>query len=128
MNLDEIIQLDNIARQVGKTTAICKAAKELGATVVCHNSQAAKRVAEEHNVPTVSINETFRGTKGPYLVDTTAMSFLAMECENRIQDLERKNEVLRAEMNELISSNRYLTNENNDLKLKMLQIIKLIRG
>ena len=74
-------------RRSGKTYAICKAAKEIGATVVCHNLQEAKKVAKEYGVKTTSYNRTFVGTTGPYLVDTHAVSMYAGQCENRISQL-----------------------------------------
>ena len=50
------------ARRSGKTTAICKAAKEIDATVITHSEQEAQRLRETYGVKAISVTvqETFR--------------------------------------------------------------------
>jgi hypothetical protein len=75
--------LTTMARRVGKTTAICKAAKEIGATVVVHSREEARRVEHEHGVRAATWDR-LRGSKGPYLVDTHAVSVAADMYESAI--------------------------------------------
>lgn len=71
MKLDPFV-IAMSARRSGKTTAICKAAKEIGAIVICHSKQEANRVAREHQVKTVHLNSEIRGMTEPFLIDTYA--------------------------------------------------------
>ena len=71
---DDIEMLNSMAIGSGKTFAICEAAKKIGATVVTHNRNEARRIAKEYQVKAVSLCGNIRGTTGPYLVDTQAVS------------------------------------------------------
>jgi len=88
--IESLAYLNMVERRSGKTTAICKAAKEIGATVVCHSQQEAERVNKEHRVATAYINQEFRGTRGPFLVDTCAVSYAIHQLNTKIKDLEEK--------------------------------------
>jgi hypothetical protein len=79
-----------MAIRSGKTTAICAAAKSIGATVVVHSMEEAKRVEQEHGVKAVPYTREIRGTRGPYLVDTHAVSMYAYEKNLEIERLEDK--------------------------------------
>jgi hypothetical protein len=77
-------------RQSGKTTAMAKAAKEIGAILLCHNDQEAKRVAKEFGCKTKAITARLRGLDSPFLVDTHAVGQYAYEMERRVQALESR--------------------------------------
>lgn len=86
--MSDIIYICQLGRRMGKTYAICKAAKRIGATVIVHSKAEAERLKKEYKVQAVSIEDNIRGTKGPYLVDTTAVSFYAQQKEAIIKSLQ----------------------------------------
>lgn len=91
-----------VAIQSGKTTAICKAAKEIDAVVVCHNQQEANRVHKEHGVRTISLrHENKRGMKGPILFDTHAVSVLCLDYERVISNLVETNAELQGKLQKI---------------------------
>jgi hypothetical protein len=100
----------HIARQVGKTTAICEAAKKINATVVAGSSDDAKRIEREHGVKSVSYaidKSKMLGRRGPILFDTYAVSRICEDYERRLIKLEA---VAKAAKNEAITWNEELCN------------------
>lgn len=81
-NLLNNIIATSYGRRFGKTTAICKAAKEIGATVICANTQQAQILKLEHGIKTATIHQNLRGTTGPYLYDHFAMEQTVFELEH----------------------------------------------
>jgi hypothetical protein len=85
---EQIEMISQMPVRSGKTTAICKAAKEINATVLVHSVGEARRVEMEHDVKARSINEEIRGSRGPYLIDTHAVSFMAIQFNRCILNLQ----------------------------------------
>lgn len=75
--LDDLRMLNSIGRRFGKTTALCKAAKEINALVLCPFAVEARRVAREHGVRTAHLGQYMAGQKGPVLVDTYTVEVIA---------------------------------------------------
>jgi hypothetical protein len=78
-----------LGRQMGKTTAICKAAKEIGATVIVRNEAEANRVRELFGVRAMARDRRLEGTMGPYLVDTDAVALIANDYEHAIRERDK---------------------------------------
>ena len=96
MSLSDLMFINDYARRSGKTTAICEAAKKIGAIVIVHNREEAKRVSKEYGVKTISYNENLRPLHGPFLVDSTAVGFAAMEYEGQLKKQQAAIDKLRA--------------------------------
>lgn len=80
-----------LARQVGKTTATCEAAKKLGGTVVVYWRAEARHLEKEHGVRAVAIDAAeIRGLPMPFMFDPTAVSFMCRAYEQRIATLEKQ--------------------------------------
>ena len=99
-------------RRCGKTTAICKAAKEIGATVICESQQHAEMVKKEHGVRTTHIDKEARGTKGPYIYDDFAVTKMCFKYESDNADL--------------LDENAKLQNENTRLREELEEAKKEI--
>jgi len=82
--------LNTVGIRTGKTTAVAKACKEINATMLCHSHAEAARVAEEYGIRTVYLGQNLAGTKGPYLVDTSAVAFFACQMEREITQAEKR--------------------------------------
>lgn len=78
------------ARQVGKTTAVCEAAKKIGATVVCRDAGDAARVAREHGVKTIGIYNEPRGLHGPFLYDPDAVQAMLHFVNSKLRLVEKE--------------------------------------
>lgn len=74
-------------RQVGKTHALCEAAKKIGATVVCISGADAKRVRKEHGVKTISLDSPDEARGKTLLFDTDAVSVLVRRLATPYQEL-----------------------------------------
>lgn len=83
--LEDISTLTHMSLRTGKTTAICKAAKEIDALVITHSAQEAKRLKKEFGVRAISFDSEMRGRSGPILVDTHAVSAIAWEFEKKLK-------------------------------------------
>jgi hypothetical protein len=71
--------------RTGKTTVLCEAAKKIGATVLCHSAEEAKRVAKEYEVDTIHLGSfPLRGSHKPILVDTHAVTVYALQMEKEV--------------------------------------------
>lgn len=81
-------------RQLGKTTLLAKAAKELGGVFVCHNKVQARQVSKEHQVRTMTLDDEPRGLQGPVIFDHYALEFMLFKAGSTIEDLERANSLL----------------------------------
>lgn len=104
--------LSACGRRTGKTTAICKAAKEIGATVIVHSVDEAKRVSREHGVKAASIQQNLRGTTGPYLIDPHAAGM-------KLSHLAEESERLHSELDQALKDNRALEGRINGLQLAL---------
>lgn len=76
-----------LGRRMGKTYQTAQSCKAIGATMICHNLQEAKRVAKEYGIKTVSLNTELRGCLGPFLIDPTAVEFLCREAHNQLKEI-----------------------------------------
>jgi len=76
-------------RASGRTTAICEAAKKIGATVICHTSNYAKDVSRRFGVNTIALHELerARGTGCPYLMDHNAIAHVLSGLSGAASDL-----------------------------------------
>lgn len=83
---------NSLAMRTGKTTAICKAAKEIGATVVTGTSQEAKRLEKEYGIKALAVETAVRsrGKTGPILFDTFGVSRICELYENEIYRLKEQ--------------------------------------
>lgn len=81
-----------MCRGTGRTTAICKAANEIGALVMCSDSSSARIIEKQHGVETVSMlnRDLLCGSHRPILWDHAAVEWL-----------ERENNIMFAQMNGL---------------------------
>ena len=93
---DSLEYITTCAVQTGKTRAISLAAQSINGTVITANEITAKTVRDLYGVPALSIFCELRGTKGPYLVDTHAVSCIVSKMNNRIYELERELNELKA--------------------------------
>ena len=76
--------------RAGKTTALCEAAKKIGAAVLCHSAEEAQRVAKEYEVDTIHLGQfPKRGSHQPVLVDTHAVAMYALGMEKEVDHLSR---------------------------------------
>lgn len=87
---DFFVQLAHIGRRMGKTTAICKAAKEIDATVLVRTAREAERVNAEFGVKARAYQAGLFGKQGPFLVDTDVVSIYAMQKADQIETLQKK--------------------------------------
>lgn len=96
MNRPDWSFADHIARQVGKTYQICQAAKNIGAVVVTHNWQEARRISREYNITAVpsSTPNQLRGNSGPILFDTGGVASICVQYEELLSKLQRENNAL----------------------------------
>jgi len=99
--LENATMATHIARCTGRTTAICKAAKEIGAIVIVHHREEARRLEREFGVKCKTINDDLRGFSGPILYDTCAVSVLAQLAVNQIDKLNGRVATLEARIAEL---------------------------
>lgn len=76
----------------GKTTAICKAAREIDAVVVVGCLSEAKRLNTEHKVKTIAVEqlENLRGRHEATLWDDTAVLRVCQLMENLVERRERE--------------------------------------
>lgn len=74
----------------GKTEAICKAAKEIGAIVVVHSAEEKNFIAKHFGVKCVTFDDTISGLRGCFLVDTYAVSLAAQKYEKCIEELKEE--------------------------------------
>lgn len=83
-------------RQSGKTTAICKAAKEIGAVVLTHNDAEAKRLIKAYGVEARSLKtiDKLLGLNKPLLVDPNAAGMELNDLDMELNALEFRNETL----------------------------------
>lgn len=82
--------LDCCGRAIGKTYQIAQACKNLDAVMICSNKAEADRVAHEYGIRTMSLNNEFRGMKGPYLIDNHAVAVLCHRAYDEIDMLYKK--------------------------------------
>lgn len=83
--------ISSVGIRAGKTTAICEAAAKIGATVLCHSADEAKRVAKEYKVETIHLGQfPLLGSHKPILVDTHAMAMYAVQMECEVSSLSKK--------------------------------------
>jgi len=77
-------------RQTGRTTAICEAAKKIGAWVIAANLRHAQQINHEHGVGTVAMNQRhdfLAGRSEPALWDHFAVEQLERQYEREIERL-----------------------------------------
>jgi hypothetical protein len=78
MSIGDTLYVLSCGRATGRTTAICSAARVIGATVVCASRASAEQIGRQHGVKTVTCESraTIQGTRGPYLFDHYAMEVI----------------------------------------------------
>lgn len=79
-------------RQTGRTTAICKAAKDIDGTVVAASARHARMIAMEHDVKTISMNQSDQmiGMDTPFLWDHFTVECMMAKHEAAIHDKNKK--------------------------------------
>ncbi len=88
--------------RTGNTTVLCEAAKKIGAAVLCHSAEEAKRVAKEYEVDTIHFGQfPLRGSHQPIMVDTHAMAVYALGMEKEVADLEHDLVHIRQQLEEI---------------------------
>lgn len=96
-----LAQASGMARQFGKTTAICKAAKEIDAIVLTATHLEAKHLERKFDVKAKSVELNLYGFSGPFLFDNHAIEKLFVSASNKIQTLEDEIEKLKKENEQL---------------------------
>lgn len=125
-NLLNNIIATSYGRRFGKTTAICKAALEIGATVICANEQQAKSLRNAYKVKTATIHQNLRGTIGPYLYDHFAMEQTIFELDNQFtNELKNKNSIINKLEVEIAKLNTLILCKNVVIGELDLEISKL---
>ena len=92
MNPRELAELAAIGpRQSGRTTAICRAAKEANGIVVCASQEQADAIADRHGVKTI-VPSKARGMTGPFFWDHYAVERIIADYADlkwRMEQLEK---------------------------------------
>ena len=95
MNLKDRLEHLAIAsgdpRQYGKTTLLCKVAKELDAVVIAANFDHVNHLQRTHKVVAKSIDTNMQGLKGPFLFDHFAIETLLSCRESLIKSKGKRN-------------------------------------
>lgn len=117
--LDNIIAT-SFGRRFSKTTAICKAAKEIGATVICANLEQATIVSLEHEVKTASIHQNLRGTIGPYLYDHFAIERTVLELKDYY---EKEINKVHYQLNQTRNEFKQLDLQHDDLQIQYQELL-----
>lgn len=78
------------ARAVGKTFHLAMSCKQIDAALICADTSQAKRVRDEYNLSTFTIDDEFRGSRGPFLIDNHAVSALCFRADSEINTLKEK--------------------------------------
>jgi hypothetical protein len=80
------------ARGIGKTEAVCKVAKEVGAIVACFSWAEAERLRRYYGVETVYVDnvEMFYGNRQPILYDADTVAYVVSKMQSKIDRLEEK--------------------------------------
>jgi hypothetical protein len=87
--------------RTGKTTAICEAARKIGAIVVTGSEKEAKRITKEFGVTAMSIHhwQLTQGLDMPFLFDTYGVTEMAADFETAYEIEKRKREQLEEKLN-----------------------------
>lgn len=95
--------LTTSGRRTGKTTALCKAAKEIGATVLTHNEQEADRLRREYGVDAKPLTppERLMGLNKPLLVDSHAAAIALCSLTSELHKVTEERDALRAALEEI---------------------------
>lgn len=105
MNLKDRLEHLAIAsgdpRQYGKTTLLCKVAKELDAVVIAANFDHVNHLQRTHKVVAKSIDTNMQGLKGPFLFDHFAIETLLFRAANHIDKVEKERDELSKENGKL---------------------------
>jgi hypothetical protein len=99
-------------RMTGKTTLLCRAAKELDAVVLAATFDQVNHLQRNHGVVAKSIDTNLQGLNGPFFIDHYATSKLLIRAADHIETLEKSNEKLQQEIEELRISLELLTQNN----------------
>lgn len=92
--LRHLAYLDVKDRQLGRTTAIAKAAKENGGIVIGHNFDFVKYIERTHKVPAKSIEMNLEGFHGPFFLDHHAVNTMFLKAADKIDSQVKIIEVL----------------------------------
>lgn len=88
-------------RGIGRTYQLAQACRELGATLLCHNQEYARDVAEQFNVKTRPIDIAILDTqRGPFLADHNAMLHVCLRYEDEIRRFQKVLKSVRVQIDE----------------------------
>lgn len=99
-------------RMTGKTTLICRAAKELDGVVLAATFDQVNLLQRNHGVVSKSIDTNLDGLSGPFFIDHYAASRLLTRAADHIETLEKSNDQLKKELEDLRISLELLTERN----------------
>lgn len=92
MNLKErlihLAHVSGIDRQMGRTTLIARAAKEIGGMIIARDFNSAQYIEREHGVTARSMDLNLMGFSGPVLFDHYAVEQMFLRAAHKIGDLE----------------------------------------
>lgn len=98
-------------RRIGKTTAVCRVAKEIGAVVCCVTRREAERLKREYGVEAIVVDraEDFFGCSRPILYDAEVVSHVVTRQANYYEQVI---DAMRTQIEDL-RKQITLTNEGN---------------
>ena len=88
--LQHVAQALGFCRQVGKSTLVAKACKDLDGILLCADSHQANQMKHQHGVNTASVQVNLQGYTGPFFIDHYAVEQLLYSAARKIEDLERE--------------------------------------
>lgn len=97
-----LAQLSGQDRRLGKTTEICKIAKDNGGIVVAASTDHAFQLQREHGVISKSCDVNMQGYSGPFFFDHYAVERMFVRAADKIGEQDKELEKLRAELEERI--------------------------
>lgn len=139
MNIKERLRhlatLSTKDRQTGRTSAICRIAKEIYGIVLAADFKQAKMLERQFGVTAKSIDINLDGYSGPFIMDHYAVERMFIRAADKIEELERENAAMKESIEYFNSSTknflftlRKLKEEKQELKNMLLNAVGPIKG